>query len=230
MSNIVLIHGAYQGGWIWQPLASVLRNRGHYVLAPTLEGCAERSYQLHSRITTESHAQEIANLLFFEDLKDVVLVGTSTGGMVMAKVAELVANRVKRLVFADALALMDGERLSDIVSRKSVVNTDLASGPPRDDVINRLFKELHEPIKSWAIARYTLHPIACMHNPVELKEFWSMTWDASVIYCNESVNPPISHQKRTADMLGAKWLELTTGHYPMLSVPEALADSILSTD
>ena len=69
MSNIVLIHGAYQGGWIWQPLASVLRNRGHYVLAPTLEGCAERSYQLHSRITTESHAQEIANLLFFEDLK-----------------------------------------------------------------------------------------------------------------------------------------------------------------
>ena len=69
-----------------------------------------------------------------------------------------------------------------------------------------------------------------MQNPVELKEFWSMTWDASVIYCNESVNPPISHQKRTADILGAKWLELTTGHYPMLSVPEALADSILSTD
>ena len=106
---------------------------------------------------------------------------------------------------------MDGERLSDIVSRKSVVNTDLASGPPRNDVINRLFKGLKEPIKSWAIARYTHHPIA------------------SVIYCNESVNPPISHQKRTADMLGAKWLELSTGHYPMLSLPEELANLILTT-
>ena len=229
MSNIVLIHGAYQGGWIWKPLAKVLRNKGHYVLAPTLEGCGERGYQLHKKISTESHALEIANLLFFEDLEDVVLVGTSTGGMVMAKAAEIAPSKIKKLVFADALALMDGERLSDIVSRKSVVNTDLASGPPRNDVVNRLFKGLKEPIKSWAIARYTLHPIACMQNPVELKEFWSKNWNASVIYCNESVNPPISHQKRTADMLGAKWLELSTGHYPMLSLPEELANLILTT-
>ncbi|MBO90999.1 MAG: hypothetical protein CMM27_03700 [Rhodospirillaceae bacterium] len=229
MSNIVLIHGAYQGGWIWKPLAKVLRDKGHYVLAPTLEGCGERGYQLHKKISTESHALEIANLLFFEDLEDVVLVGTSTGGMVMAKAAEIAPSKIKKLVFADALALMDGERLSDIVSRKSVVNTDLASGPPRNDVVNRLFKGLKEPIKSWAIARYTLHPIACMQNPVELKEFWSKNWNASVIYCNESVTPPISHQKRTADMLGAKWLELSTGHYPMLSLPEELANLILTT-
>ena len=147
----------------------------------------------------------------------------------MAKAAEIAPSKIKKLVFADALALMDGERLSDIVSRKSVVNTDLASGPPRTDVVNRLFKRLKEPIKSWAIARYTLHPIACMQNPVELKEFWSKNWNASVIYCNESVNPPISHQKRTADMLGAKWLELSTGHYPMLSLPEELANLILTT-
>jgi len=229
MSNIVLIHGAYQGGWIWKPLAKVLRDKGHYVLAPTLEGCGERGYQLHKKISTESHALEIANLLFFEDLEDVVLVGTSTGGMVMAKAAEIAPSKIKKLVFADALALMDGERLSDIVSRKSVVNTDLASGPPRNDVVNRLFKGLKEPVKSWAIARYTLHPIACMQNPVELKEFWSKNWNTSVIYCNESVNPPISHQKRTADMLGAKWLELSTGHYPMLSLPEELANLILTT-
>jgi len=65
MSNIVLIHGAYQGGWIWKPLAKVLRDKGHYVLAPTLEGCGERGYQLHKKISTESHALEIANLLFF---------------------------------------------------------------------------------------------------------------------------------------------------------------------
>ena len=77
MSNIVLLHGAYQGGWIWQPLASVLRNRGHYVLAPTLEGCAERSYQLHSKITTESHAQEIANLLFLKS-KPIVFIFSFT--------------------------------------------------------------------------------------------------------------------------------------------------------
>lgn len=228
MANIVLIHGAYQGGWIWQPLTTVLKNKEHKVYAPTLEGCAERSYQNHTRITTESHAAEIANLLFFEDIENAVLVGTSTGGMVMAKVAELASKRIERLVFADALALMDGERLPDIVDRKNAINTDLASGPPRHDVTGRLFKELSEPIKSWAIARYTLHPIACMQNPVELKEFWSKTWKASIIYCTESSNPPRSHQERTAKALGASWFELQTGHYPMLSEPEKLAGLILT--
>jgi len=227
MSKIVLIHGAYQGGWIWQPLVMFMRNKGHQIYAPTLEGCAERSYQIHTRITTESHATEIANLLFFEDIEDAILVGTSTGGMVMAKVAELASERIERLVFADALALMDGERLPDIVERKTAISTDLASGPPRHDVSGRLFKELKEPIKSWAIARYTLHPIACMQNPVELKEFWSKSWKASVIYCTESSNPPRAHQERTAETLGASWFELQTGHYPMLSEPEKLADLIL---
>ena len=142
MANIVLIHGAYQGGWIWQPVAQILRREGNNVFAPTLDGCAERSHQVRNGITTETQGDEIANLLFYEDIKDAVLVGTSCGGMVMAKAAELARHRVKRLVFADALALMDGERIADFVNRETAINTDLTSGPPRHDVVNRLFKDL----------------------------------------------------------------------------------------
>ena len=89
MTTFVLIHGAYQGGWIWNPVAERLRAKGHLVLAPTLDGCAERKGQLRAGIDTETHAAEIAELLFYQDLKDVVLAGTSTGGMVMARAAEL---------------------------------------------------------------------------------------------------------------------------------------------
>ena len=78
MSTFVLIHGSYQGGWIWKPVASRLRAAGHEVYTPTLDGCAERADQVRSGIDTESQADEIAKLLFYEDLKDVVLVGTST--------------------------------------------------------------------------------------------------------------------------------------------------------
>ena len=230
MANIVLIHGAYQGGWIWQPVAQILRSEGNNVFAPTLDGCAERSHQVRNGITTETHGDEIANLLFYEDIKDAVLVGTSCGGMVMAKAAELARHRVKRLVFADALALMDGERIADFVNRETAINTDLASGPPRHDVVNRLFKDLEEPTKSWAIERYTMQPIACMENPVELKEFWSLPWKASVVYCSQSVNPPKSHQERAANTLGAKWHEIQTGHYPMLSEPDALAQIIMDEE
>ena len=83
MATFVLIHGAYQGGWIWQPVATRLRAAGHAVYAPTLDGCAERKQALRPGITTETHATEIADLLFYEDLRDAVLVGTSAGGMVL---------------------------------------------------------------------------------------------------------------------------------------------------
>ena len=228
MTTFLLIHGAYQGGWIWQPVATRLRAAGHLVLAPSLDGCAERRPQLRPGITTESHAEELAGLLFHEDLKDVVLVGTSTGGMVMCKVAETAPERVGRLVFADALALLDGECLPDIVQRRLALSTELDTGPSREDAAGRLFAELDAAMRDWALARYTMHPIATMRDAVSLPRFWSMSWRATVIRCLRAANPPESHQRRTAERLGAAWHELDTGHYPMLSMPEALTASIVA--
>jgi len=64
MTTFVLIHGSYQGGWIWQPVANRLRATGHAVYAPSLDGCAERKHSLRPGITTETHAAEIGDLLF----------------------------------------------------------------------------------------------------------------------------------------------------------------------
>src|SRR5712671_228904 len=114
MTTFMLLHGAYQGGWIWNPTAERLRGQGHLVFAPTLDGCGERKHQVRKGITTETHADEIAALLFYNDLRDVVLVGTSTGGMVMARAAEQARERVARVVFADALALQNGEAVPEI--------------------------------------------------------------------------------------------------------------------
>ena len=68
MANILLVHGAYQGGWIWTRVAARLREAGHLVLAPSLDGCAERAHAIRPGITTESQAEELASLLFHEDL------------------------------------------------------------------------------------------------------------------------------------------------------------------
>jgi len=227
MKTFVLLHGAYQGGWIWKPVAERLRAQGHHVLAPSLDGCAERKGQLRAGITTETHADEVAGLLFYDDLKDVVLVGTSTGGMVMARTAELARERVARVVFADALALLDGEALPDIVKRPTAVDTELATGPSRHDFETRLFADLDPALRQWAIERCTPHPIAAMRAPVKLERFWDQAWNASVIWCKRSANPPVAHQRRCADRLKARWHELDTGHYPMLSEPEALARLIV---
>lgn len=223
MATYVLLHGAYQGGWIWQRVTPHLRAAGHTVFTPTLDGCAERRHALRPGITTETQAAEIAELLFFEDLSDIVLVGTSCGGMVACRVAELARERIGRIVLADALALFDGESVSDHVKRPTAVTTDLATGPSREDAANRMFVSLDAATKEWALARYTPHPIAAMQAPVKLERFWDLPWRASVIWCKQSVNPPVAHQRRAADRLQARWFELDTGHYPMLTEPEKLA-------
>lgn len=229
MATYVLLHGAYQGGWIWQRVAPYLRAAGHTVFAPTLDGCAERRHALRPGITTETQAAEISELLFFEDLRDIVLVGTSCGGMVATRVAETSRDRIGRVVLADALALFNGETVADHVKRPTAVTTELATGPSREDAANRMFISLDGPTKEWALERYTPHPVAAMAAPVKLDSFWDQSWNASVIWCKQSVNPPVAHQRRAADKLKARWYELDTGHYPMLTEPEALAKLIMAT-
>jgi len=222
MSTFVLIHGSYQGGWIWQRAASRLRGAGHTVYAPTLDGCAERKRQLRAGITTETQATEIAELLFYEDLSHVVMVGTSSGGMVLCRAAEMARDRIARVVFVDALALFDGERIRDIVQRSTAVPSGLAAGPSREDAETRLFADLDPATRAWALERYTLHPIGIYEHPVRLESFWTQPWPATVIWCRRAVNPGEVHQRRAAETLGAKWFELDTGHYPMLSTPDEL--------
>jgi len=223
MATYVLVHGAYQGGWIWKAVAERLRSAGHVVYAPTLDGCGERHHQVRAGITVGTHAREVAGLLFYEDLHAVRLVGTSSGGMVVCRAAELAGERVARLVFVDALALLPGEKVGDIVSRPAANEvTELTTAPTRKDAEERMFADLEPGARSWALARYTPHPIAALEAPMELGDFWERSWAASVIRCRRAKNPPESHQRRTAERLKAPYAELDTGHYPMLSQPGEL--------
>lgn len=227
MTTFVLIHGAYQGGWIWQRIEQRLRRAGHTVYAPSLDGCGERKASMRAGITTESHGEEIAQLMFYEDLKDVVLVGASSGGMVMAAAAERAPERVARVVFGDALALFDGEKIRDIVTRPAAINTELALGPSKEDAEGRLFAGLDEATKKWASARITLHPAAVFHQPVKLPKFWDMPWNASVLYCSQAPNPGEAHVRRNCEKLKGRWHVIDTGHYPMLSTPDELTKIII---
>ena len=225
----MLIHGAFQGGWIWKLVASQLRAQGHLVIVPTLDGCGERAMHIRPGITTETQAQELSKFLWSEDLRNMALVGASAGGMVMARVAELQRNRVNRLVFADALALFDGESIRDISgsSHHSVV-TDLVTGPTRQERFDRFIQDMPKELASWAADRSTQHPIGCFREPMILEKFWNQDWKASVVWCKQARRPGIEHQRRAAKKLRAKWFELDTGHFPQLSMPAELTRVILT--
>ncbi|MBV9828635.1 MAG: hypothetical protein JO001_23650, partial [Alphaproteobacteria bacterium] len=144
-------------------------------------------------------------------------------------VAEMMRERVKRLVFVDALALLSGEKIRDIVQRSTAAASGLTAGPSREDAANRLFADLDPGIKEWVMERYTQHPIGIYEEPVQLSSFWSQQWPGTqVIWCKRAQNPGEAHQRRTADKLGASWAELDTGHYPMLSMPAELTGLLLA--
>jgi pimeloyl-ACP methyl ester carboxylesterase len=100
--SYVLVHGAFHGGWCYRDVARSLRAAGHEVFTPTLTGLGERSHSRSHPINLETHVQDIVNVLLWEDLHSVVLVGHSYGGMVITGVADRLAERMSALVYLDA--------------------------------------------------------------------------------------------------------------------------------
>src|SRR5262249_56156861 len=105
-----------------------------------------------------AHGEEVARIRFYEDLEHVALVGTSSGGMVICQVAELAEDRIDRLVFVDALALLPMERVADIVSRPAANEvTELTTAPTRKDAEGRMFADLEPGMLACAPAPQTPH-------------------------------------------------------------------------
>jgi len=228
MATYVLVHGSWQGGWIWKSVATTLHAAGHMVYHPSLDGCGERAPSLRADITLDSAGGEIAGLLFYEDLNDVILVGTSSGGMVVARAAELARDRIQRLVFIDALAPLPGETVAEINGRAPTRLTELTTGLPPEEVARQAFAEVEPPsLRAWAAARYTPHPLALTEDAVDLRDFWSQAWQVDVLRCARSRVPMEAHQRRTAERLGGTYQEIDAGHYPMLTHPDEVSQYLL---
>ena len=109
MANIVLVHGAWSGSWSWNDVTSLLRAAGHEVHAPTLTGLAERSHIPPTQVNLSSHVADIAGLLHWNDLRDVILVGHSYGGMVITGAADREIARIRGMIYIDAFVPQSGQ-------------------------------------------------------------------------------------------------------------------------
>src|SRR5437660_801825 len=109
MATFVLVHGAWHGGWCWRKLMPLLRSAGHAVWTPTLTGLGERAHLGNPDVGLSTHVQDVVNVLEYEDLSNVVLVGHSYGGMVITGVAHQMPGRLAHLVYLDAFVPKDGQ-------------------------------------------------------------------------------------------------------------------------
>ena len=115
MATFVLLHGMWHGGWCWRYLTPRLREAGHDVYTPALTGLGERLHLNHDDIDLNTHIRDIVNLIEFEELRDVILVGHSFGGTLAPAIAEQVPDRVARLVNIDGPLPVHGLCLKDLI-------------------------------------------------------------------------------------------------------------------
>lgn len=115
MATFVLVHGGWDGGWAWRDVARGLQAAGHAVFTPTSTGVGERVHLANPEIGLDTHIMDIVNVIRYEKLHDVILVGQSYGGMVITGVAERVPEQIRELVYLDAFVPQDGECLADLM-------------------------------------------------------------------------------------------------------------------
>jgi len=151
--TFVIVHGASGGGWDWKTVAQLLTEQGHTVYRPTLTGLGEKYHLANAEINLTTHINDIVNVMIFEELTDVVLVGHSYGGMVITGVMDRIPERIHHVTFLDAEVPDDGmSMLQDcILPAEHIVNGQVhfswldASKPfPRD--VKQSFNTLAEPV------------------------------------------------------------------------------------
>ncbi len=235
MATYVLVHGGGHGGWCYQRVARLLKAAGHEVYSPTLSGLGERSHLLRRGIDLDLHIRDVTALLHYEDLRDVILVGHSYGGMVITGAADRATDRVGRLVYLDAANPRNGQSLVDVAgpviqavrpAGRVIDGVELVLLPEHTDP--RLFYGVNDPDDvMWMNERLTGHPWACFEQPLQLTNeaaLWSIPQYHIVCTSTLATRDPKLIAKARAE--GRLWA-IDTGHDLMITEPKAVTEALL---
>ena len=236
MATFVLVHGGGHGGWCYQPVAKILRAQGHEVYAPSLTGLADREHLLSDAVDLNMHITDIVKLLQYEDLRDVILVGHSYGGMVITGVADRATDRIAKLVYLDAAFPENGQSLVDhageviLAAREKmrVVDGMELVLYPGDDPMG--FYGVTDPEQiAWMKPKLTPHPWKCFDQKLVLNNEAAMrAIPISFVFSAvqmDSLTDEIREQIR--EITGWRFWEIDTGHDLMISEPEQTAEALL---
>jgi pimeloyl-ACP methyl ester carboxylesterase len=229
MTDFVLVHGAWHGGWCWKKLLPVLWGAGHRAFAPTLTGLADRAHLLGPSVRLATHIDDVAGLIEAEELQDVVLVGHSYAGMVVTGVADRLAQRLRRLVYLDAVVPLPGESWSSAqaeatrAERRAVIARSGVLPPPDPGVYG-----LRGIDAAWVARRQTPQPGGVYDDPLHFDPVRLAAQVRIFIDCTTPALPTIEpYRQRVREQPGWQRVELPTGHDPMISMPQSLADILL---
>jgi pimeloyl-ACP methyl ester carboxylesterase len=234
-ATFVLVHGAWHGGWCWRRMTPFLSAAGHTVFTPTMTGLGERRHLANLKIDLDTHTTDILNVLEWEELEDVVLVGHSYAGYIITQVAERAKpGQVKRLIYLDAVVPTHGKSFTDGFPAERIRETEanlidgygMPIGTPEflgiapDDIETR----------EWLARRLVPHPWGTMLQPANFPANKAAALPRTYIRCTGAFTDEQLAQRDASLMNDERWeyLRLQTGHNAMMTAPQETAAILLS--
>lgn len=241
MTSFVLVHGAWGGGWYWRDVARKLRSAGHEVFTPTLTGLGERSHLGRADVDLDTHVRDVVEVLEYEDLRGVVLVGHSLAGMVVTGVSNEVPGRLAHLVFLDADVPRHGESRFDLQPEAAEwweararegggwrVNLDLPDAALADVIPDA-------GVRAWYVARShgQGQPIGVLRQAVRLTSEAAKALPRTFVACTIDAFGMRSGlygrmAERAASDANTRVVEVRANHFAPVSCPEVVSDALLS--
>ncbi|MFF4554406.1 alpha/beta fold hydrolase [Streptomyces sp. NPDC001422] len=236
MTTYILVHGAWHSGQCWQRVTPLLEAAGHRVLAPSLSGYGDKASLLAPDVGLDTHVADVTSLLRGEDLRDVVLVGHSYAGMVISGAAHQMPERIRHLVYLDAMVPEHGESAVDVQPlTRQLIEQAARDGhgwriPPMQRSPHGLFGVTDPEDIEWLTSLLSDHPVRCLTQPAQLDNLSVKAIPCTHIHCVGNQPPGIVRRPVPASQPGdapAYVRELTTGHDCMITMPKELSALLL---
>ena len=228
--NYVLVHGAYGGGWIWRDVAEGLCRQGHRVWTPTQSGLGERSHLMSRQVTVETHIQDVANVIETDEISNIILVGHSYGGMAVTGVADRLTDRIRHVVYLDALIPENGETAFDVLppgleeSRRKVAR-EQGGGVALPVPGPEAFPIPDSPGKQWFMRRLRPQPNATNESPGRhAKPAGAGLPVTYVAYTSPALASIEPSRQRARGKEGWRYVELPVPHDVEIPAPEKVVE------
>jgi pimeloyl-ACP methyl ester carboxylesterase len=225
MTTFVLVPGAWFGGWAWSRTTPLLEDGGAEAFPVTLTGMGERVHLASEGLTIETAIEDVVNVMEFNDLEDVVLVGHSFAGKVAAAAADRAPKRVKQVLYCDAFRPDKGVRKPQggFADEFPVEGWKV---PFPAKILDTTGKDVQGADREWLLSKATPLPVMYFRDPVTLSSSFDSIGSA-YIFCRDGGDP-------VDEILAGKWGKLDgeyqvidSGHRPMVTMPEELAGMML---
>lgn len=231
MSTFVLVHGAWHDGSCWDRVVERLEALGHQAFAPTVAGHGKG---VDKQVTHAESTQSVVDFVEAKDLTDIVLVGHSYGGTIVCKAAEVLSDRIRRLVFVSGFILNDGESVSHVIPLPFRMAFERLAAESSDNTITLPFPVWREAFMNDAdlelartcYDRLSPEPYQPIVEPLDLSKFYALDIPRSYILGSEDVGLPL-HPMMTSRLGLYRFLQMPGGHELLFTNPYGLADKLV---